>query len=105
MEQCESIEDCFEVATVDAYGEYEQASSWLTCIEEMFGKFDRVQVLEQEVGLEGFDLANETIVVALCRQGNKKTKIPLESVHFQKLSPKESLWMDAWKNKTKKTLL
>ena len=27
---------------VHAYGEYEQAPAWLACIDEMFGRFDRI---------------------------------------------------------------
>lgn len=97
MEECESIEDCFEMATVDAHGEEEQATGWLTCIQEMFDKFEKVKVLGQEVDLEGFDLANERAVVVVCRQGKKITKIALEAIDFPKLSPKESLWLKAWK--------
>ena len=97
MKLCRSIKDCFEAATVDAYGEEEQAVGWLTCIQEMFDKFEHVTVLDQEVDLEGFDLANERAVVAICRKGRKKTKIALESVEFPKLSPKEKLWLEAYR--------
>jgi len=97
MKRCKLIEDCFEVATVDAYGEEEQAVGWLTCIEAMFDKFEYGRVLGQEVELEGFDLANARAVVAICGKGKKKTKIALESVDFLKLSEKESLWLKAWK--------
>ena len=97
MKRCKTVKDCFEVATVDAYGEEEQATGWLTCIQEMFDKVEHISVLGQEVDLEGFDLANERTVVAICRKGKKKTRIALESVDFQKLSAKESLWLKAWK--------
>ena len=29
-----TIKDCESIATLDAYGDYEVASSWLTCFEE-----------------------------------------------------------------------
>jgi hypothetical protein len=96
MKSCKSTQDCFEVATTDAYGEEEQAVGWLTCIETMFDKFDHVTVLDQQVELDGFDLANERAVVAICRKGRKKTKIALESVEFPKLSLKEELWLKAY---------
>jgi hypothetical protein len=37
----------------------------LACIEEMFGRFDRVNLLADEVALQGFALENERTVVAL----------------------------------------
>lgn len=88
MKQCKTVEDCFEVATVDAYGEEEQAVGWLTCIQVMFDKFEHVSVLGQEMDLEGFDLANERAVVATCRQGKKKTKIALDPWIFQNYPPR-----------------
>jgi hypothetical protein len=97
MEQCTSVKDCVELALVDAYGEDEQAVAWLTCIEEMFGKFDRVKVLGQEVALEGFALSNRTVVVAVCRQGKKRARVALESVEFPDLRSIEVLWLKAWK--------
>jgi len=97
MKRCKTVENCFEVATVDARDEDEQAGGWLTCIQEMFDHFEHVSVLGQEVDLEGFDLANERAVVAICRKGKKKTRIALESVEFSKLSAPESLWLKAWK--------
>ena len=45
MQQCKSVKDCIALALVDAYGHDEQAGAWLTCIEEMFGRFDRVKVM------------------------------------------------------------
>lgn len=82
MQQCRSVKDCIELALTDAYGEYEQAGAWLTCIEEMFGRFDRVKLMGQEVALEGFDLSNDVAVVAICRRGKRGARVALESVEF-----------------------
>lgn len=96
MQRCKSIDACIELALVDAYGEYEQAGAWLTCIEEMFGRFERVKVLGEEVALEGFDLANDIAVVALCRVGKRKARVALESVEFPALTSIEKRWLKAW---------
>ena len=37
MKQCKSVKACIELAITDAYGDYEQAYAWLTCIETMSG--------------------------------------------------------------------
>ena len=97
MRQCKSVKDCIALALVDAYGDDEQAGAWLTCIEEMFGRFDRVKVMGQEVALVGFDLANGMAVVAVCRQGKRTARVALESVEFPSLTPIEARWLEAWK--------
>jgi len=97
MRRCKSVEACIELALTDAYGEYEQAAAWRTCIEEMFERFDRVVLMGEEVALEGFELANETAIVAVCRKGSRKARVALESVDFPTLSPIEARWLDAWK--------
>ena len=96
MQKCRSIEQCHEVATVDAYGDEEQASGWLTCLQEMFDKFERVKILGEEVKLKGFDLSKNS-VMAICVKGKTKAKVSLDSIEFPKLTKTETLWLSAWK--------
>jgi len=96
MKKCKTVADCHECATVDANGEDEAATGWLTCIEEMFGKFKHVKILGHEVMLEGFDLKGLQ-VMARCRNGRKLAFVSLESVEFPKLSTSEKLWLDSLK--------
>ena len=102
MRQCKSVKDCIALALVDAYGEDEQAGAWLTCIGEMFGRFDRVNVMGQEVALVGFDLANGMAVVAVCRRGKRTARVALESIEFPSLTPIEARWLEAWKRFSQK---
>src|SRR5205814_5897003 len=69
MQQCKSVKACIELALTDADGEYEQASAWLACIETIFERFDRVNLMGEQVALEGLDLENELAVVAVCAKG------------------------------------
>ncbi len=94
MKKCKTVEACFEYATVDANGEEEAAAGWLACIEEMFGKFEQVIVLGNEVALEGFDLKGYQ-VVAKCRSNRKAALVSLESIEFPKLNKSEKLWLSA----------
>jgi hypothetical protein len=96
MQQCKSVKACIELALTDAYGEYEHASAWLTCIEEMFCRFDRVRLMGEEVALEGLDLENLT-VVAVCRKGKRRARVALDSVEFPGITPIEGRWLKAWK--------
>lgn len=97
MQECQSVEACIELALTDAYGEDESATAWLACLEEMFGQFGQVNVLGQDVALEGFDLANRKTVVAICRQGKRRARVTLDSIEFPSLTPVQALWLKAWK--------
>ena|SRR5579872_7480461 len=96
MQQCKIVSDCHECATVDANGEDEAAAGWLTCIEEMFDKFEQIKVFGNEVTLEGFDLKGHH-VVAKCRNGQKLAFVSVDSIEFPKLKKSEKLWLDALK--------
>lgn len=63
----------------------------------MFAGFDRVNLMGEEVALQGFDLENELTVVAVCRKGNRRARIALESVEFPDITPIEARWLKAWK--------
>ena len=97
MQQCESVKACIELALADAYGEFEQAAAWLACIDEMFGRFDRIRLLGEEVALQGFDLENELAVVAICKKGKRLARVSLDSVEFPEITPVEARWLTAWK--------
>jgi hypothetical protein len=66
----------------DAYGEHQQAAAWLACIDEMFGRFDRIRLLGEEVALQGFDLENGLTVVTICKKGTRLARASLDSVEF-----------------------
>jgi hypothetical protein len=95
MQECKSVKTCIALALTDAYGDDEQASAWLACIETMFDRFDRVKVMGEEATLHGFDLSN-TSVVAVCGRGKHRARVALESVEFPALTPVESRWLKAW---------
>ncbi len=96
MRQCKSVQACIDVALIDAYGEEEEAVAWLSCIEEMFGRFAQVSVMGRDVVLIGFDLRHGD-VVAVCRDGKHKARLTLDSVDFPGLTPIEKRWLQAWK--------
>jgi len=96
MQQCKTVKACIALALTDAYGEYEEASAWLACIETMFERFDRVKLMGEEVTLHGFDLANELAVVAICAKGKRRARVALESIEFPNLTPIEARWLKAW---------
>lgn len=89
--------ECVDLAIVDAYGEDEQATGWLTCIEEVFSGVKTVRVLDQEVVLKGFDIEDGITIVAICKLGKKSARVALESVEWNNLSKAQKLWLKAWR--------
>jgi hypothetical protein len=102
MRQCKSVPACIDLALTDAYGDDEAAVAWLTCIEEMFGRFKQVKLLGQEIELAGFDLKNHT-VVAVCRKAKRQAHASLDSIEFDRLTPNERLWLQAWQQYSMQT--
>lgn len=96
MRQCKSVQACIDLALTDAYGEDEEATAWLTCIEEMFSRFKQVQLMGNDVVLVDFDLRDHD-VIAVCRQGKQRARVTLDSIEFPGLTPVEKIWLKAWK--------
>ena len=88
MRQCKSVQACIDLALTDAYGEDEQAVAWLTCIEELFGRFKQVRLVGNEVALVGFDLRNHNVIV-VCQQGKRKARFTLDAIEFPELTTVE----------------
>ena len=90
------VADCEELATVDAYGDEEVATGWLTCFEEVFDGVDSVKVLGYEARLTGFDIERDHAVFAICKSGKKTARVSLSSIEWPKLSKPQKLWLQAW---------
>ncbi len=101
MLECRSIDACIELALTDAWGDEEQVVAWLTCIEEMFGRFKQVEVMGRQVTLAGFDLAQGRAVVVICKEGKNSARVALESVNFHGMTPAELRWLKAWRKFSK----
>jgi hypothetical protein len=52
----------------------------------------------EEVAIEGFDLENELVVVAICRKGKRPARVALDSVEVPDIAPFESRWLNAGNN-------
>jgi hypothetical protein len=96
FERAKSVKQCIEIATLDAYDEYEQVSGWLTCFEEVFAGVGEVEVLGEVVNLAGFDIVG-TEVVAVCRRSKKVARVTLDSISPLDATKIQKLWLKAWK--------
>ena len=90
-----TVEDCFEIATVDAYDESEQAMGWLTCLEEVFEGVSNVRVMGDTAVFEQFS-SQRNDIVAIIKKNGKTAKVSLESINWIKLTPIQKLWNRAY---------
>ncbi len=95
FDEVKTLKDCIETATVDAYGDYEVAAGWLTCLDEMFTGVKEVQLLGEKVELIKLDLSGND-VVALCSKGKKRAKVCLDSIELISPTKVQKLWLKAW---------
>ena len=93
--QVKSVDDCVEMATLDCYGEHEEAGEWLTCFEEVLGGVKAVTILGEVVKLKGLDLDGNT-VVAVCESDENRIKVTLDSIQIPNLTKTQKLWLKAW---------
>ena len=92
------LEALIEEATVDAYGEEEQATSFYTVLEEHLPlPFDTV-VLGVDVTVEKLDLTdrNDDIVV-VCKRGRERQKLSILDLPLPDPPPEGWQWIEAYR--------
>ena len=94
----QDLDRMIEEATVDAYGEYEQAGGFLVMMEDNISCPFKAKVVGEIVEVEGFDLPGDsTSIQALCLRNGKKYKIDVTSLEWDGKPPKGVEWIDAYK--------
>jgi len=69
--------ELIEQAIVDAYGEEQQVAGFFTMIEEYLALPFRVKVLGVDADVEKVDMTLDGQIVAICRRGKTRQKIPI----------------------------
>jgi hypothetical protein len=85
-----------EEATVDAYGESEQATAFLTVLEEYLALPFRATVLGEAVLVEKIDLSGADELIAICRRRGKRQKVRLLDLELPVPRPKGAEWIAAY---------
>ncbi|MBI4164266.1 MAG: hypothetical protein HY508_00860 [Acidobacteria bacterium] len=86
-----------EEATVDAYGESEQAVGFYTMIEDNLKLPFQTEVLGMEVTVEAVDMTDDDQIVAICRRGNKRQRIPILDLTLPAPPPRGAEWIAAYR--------
>ena len=85
-----------EEATVDAYGESEQAVGFYTMLEEHLQLPFSTQVLGIDVIVEKLDLTDSDEIVAICKRGTTRQKIPIDELPLPSPAPEGAQWIEAY---------
>jgi len=78
------LDQLIEQATVDAHGESEQRTAFFTMLEEHLDLPFEAQVLGVPVMIEAIDLTEADEIVALCRRGRERQRIPILAAHDER---------------------
>ncbi|MEP7346225.1 MAG: calcium-binding protein [Gemmatimonadaceae bacterium] len=90
------LDALIEEATVDAYGESEQATAFLTMLEEHLAFPFGATVLGEAVVVENIDLSGADELIAICRRGGKRQKVRLLDLELPVSRPKGAEWIAAY---------
>lgn len=83
---------------MDAYGESEQAVGFYTMIEDNLELPFQTEVLGMEVTVEAVDITGDDQVVAVCRRGAKRQRIPILDLPLPTPPPRGAEWIAAYRS-------
>ena len=90
------LDALIEEATVDAYGESEQATAFLTALEEYLALPFGATVLGEAVVVEKIDLSGADELIAICRRRGKRQKVRLLDLELPVPRSKGAEWVAAY---------
>ena len=91
------LKELIDQAIVDAYGEEEQAGGFFTMIEEHLALPFPVKVLGVDADVEKVDMALDGQIVAICRRGKTRQKIPILDLPLPTPTPAGVEWIAAYR--------
>jgi hypothetical protein len=91
------LDALIEEATMDAYGESEQATAFLTVLEEHLAFPFGATVLGEAVVVEKIDLSGADELIAICRHGGKRQKVRLLDLELPVSRPNGAEWIAAYR--------
>ena len=86
-----------EEATVDCYNESEETIGIFTMLEENLAVPFTTTLLGVEVTVERVDLNDADEIVAVCRRGRERLRVPVIDLPLPEPEPKGAEWIDAYR--------
>ena len=87
-----------EEATVDAYGESEQAIGWYTMLEEHLALPFATMVLGVLVKVVALDVRGDNGIVAICTRGRERQSVPILDLPLPAPRPEGVEWIEAYRH-------
>jgi Calcium binding len=94
----EELESLVEEATVDCYNESEQVCGLYTMMENDLALPFETEILGIAVVVEKIDLTERDEIVAICKRGGKRQRIPLLDVPLPSPPPAGAQWIAAYRH-------
>jgi hypothetical protein len=91
------LDALIEEALVDAYGDSEQRTAFFTVLENSLALPFTTQVLDMEVSVERLDLTADELIVAVCRHGRVRQRIPILDLPLPSPPPQGADWIAAYR--------
>jgi hypothetical protein len=91
------LDRLIEEATVDCYNESEEVTGIFTMLEENLAVPFATTMLGVEVTVERVDLNKADEIVAVCRRGRERQRIPVIDLPLPDPKPKGAEWIDAYR--------
>ena len=86
-----------EEAVLDAYTEEEQATGFLTMIEEHLALPFTVKILGVDADVEKIDMTLDGQIVAICRRGKTRQKVLILDLPLPAPAPVGAEWIAAYR--------
>ncbi len=91
------LDKLIEEATVDCYNESEEISGIFTMMEENLAVPFKTTILGVDVTVERIDLNEAEEIVAVCRRGRARQRVPILDLPLPEPKPKGAEWIDAYR--------
>ena len=92
------LREMIKDATVDAYGDSEQATGWHTMLEEHLALPFETTVLGVPVTVELIDLTARDQIVAICTLGRHRQQVPILDLPLPTPPPAGAEWIEAYRH-------
>jgi len=92
------LDELVEDAIIDAYGESEQRVGLLCMLQEHLAVPFSTEILGTPVRVERVDLNDADAIVAICRRGPHRQKIPILDVPLPSQPPAGWEWIEAYRH-------
>jgi hypothetical protein len=91
------LDNLIAEATVDCYNESEEITGIFTMMEENLAVPFKTTILGVEVTVDRIDMNEADEIVAVCRRGRARQRVPILDLPLPEPRPKGAEWIDAYR--------